>query len=399
MPHLIIKNIGPINYVDIELNKVNVIMGPQSSGKSTINKIACYCSWVEKKISLDQSFDYFLKEGVFIEELARFHKLTGYFKETSEIEYHSETINLKYIYKNKVPVIDWQNQLGYKRIKLSYIPAERNIVSMISDWKEVSLPNNNIRNFMADWNNARKIFTPEKHIHLPFLDMDYFYDEKNDMDYIQNQDGSVIQLMDASSGLQSLVPLIVLQSYFADWIYKNEEPRSIASKERDFNYFTFIIKLKTQEKGANILPKDVDPYIDPYLRTKGTALFIEEPELNLFPSTQKDILYRLINSVQQRKNDTLTITTHSPYVLYALNNCMLGYQIKEVMPKLEQANLASHQSWINPSLVSAWEIKNGELIDIKNSRLNTIGDHYFNIIMNEVMDEYYAMLKYVKRTK
>ena len=42
MPHLRIKNIGPIKYADIELNKVNVIMGPQSSGKSTINKIACY---------------------------------------------------------------------------------------------------------------------------------------------------------------------------------------------------------------------------------------------------------------------------------------------------------------------------------------------------------------------
>lgn len=33
MPHLRIKNIGPIKYADIELNKVNVIMGPQSSGK------------------------------------------------------------------------------------------------------------------------------------------------------------------------------------------------------------------------------------------------------------------------------------------------------------------------------------------------------------------------------
>ena len=51
MAHLIIRNIGAIKEVDIELNKINVIMGPQSSGKSTINKIACYCSWVEKKVS------------------------------------------------------------------------------------------------------------------------------------------------------------------------------------------------------------------------------------------------------------------------------------------------------------------------------------------------------------
>ena len=398
MPHLRIKNIGPIKYADIELNKVNVIMGPQSSGKSTINKIACYCSWVEKKISLDQSFDYFLKEGVFIEELARFHKLTGYFKETSEIEYHSETINLKYIYKDKEPVINWKNQFGYKRIKLSYIPAERNSVSMISDWKEVSLPNNNIRNFMADWNNARKIFTPEKHIHLPFLEIDYYYDEKSDMDYIQNQDGTVIQLMDASSGLQSMIPLVVLRSYFAEWIYTNEEPRSIASKERDSRFLNILISTLSKQDGG-IQFTELEPYIIPYIATAGTGFFIEEPELNLFPSTQRDILYNLISSVQQREDDSLILTTHSPYILYALNNCMLGFQVKETMPKTEQESLASRQSWIDPSLVSAWEIKDGKLVDIKNSRLNTIGDHYFNTIMNEVMDEYYAMLKYIKRTK
>lgn len=396
MPHLVIKNIGPIKHADIQLNKVNVIMGPQSSGKSTINKIACYCSWVEKKASLEQSFDYFLKEGVFIEELSRFHKLNSYFKEASEIEYHSETINLQYKHKDKVPVMDWKNLFGYKRIKLSYIPAERNIVSMISDWKEVSLPNNNIRNFMADWNNARKIFTPEKHIHLPFLDMDYYYDEKNDMDYIQNQDGSVIQLINASSGLQSMVPLIVLQSYFADWIYKNEEPRSIASKERDSKFLNILTSALGKQKPSTKLT-DIEAYIIPYIVTAGTGLFIEEPELNLFPSTQRDILYSLINSVQQRKDDSLILTTHSPYILYALNNCMLGYQIKGTMPEQEQVNLASHKSWIDPSFVSAWEIKNGKLVNIKNSRLNTIGDHYFNTIMNEVMDEYYAMLKYVRR--
>ena len=54
-------------------------------------------------------------------------------------------------------------------------------------------------------------------------------------------------------------------------------------------------------------------------------------------------------------------------------------------------------NWLNEP--QQWEIKDGKLVDIKHSRLNTIGDHYFNTIMNEVMDEYYAMLKYIKRTK
>ena len=34
MTHIRIKNIGPIKDVDIDLNRVNVFMGPQSSGKS-----------------------------------------------------------------------------------------------------------------------------------------------------------------------------------------------------------------------------------------------------------------------------------------------------------------------------------------------------------------------------
>lgn len=33
MAHLIIKNIGPINEVEFDLNKINIFMGPQSSGK------------------------------------------------------------------------------------------------------------------------------------------------------------------------------------------------------------------------------------------------------------------------------------------------------------------------------------------------------------------------------
>ena len=47
MARLIIRNIGPIKDIDIELNKVNVFIGEQSSGKSTIAKIVSFCSWLE----------------------------------------------------------------------------------------------------------------------------------------------------------------------------------------------------------------------------------------------------------------------------------------------------------------------------------------------------------------
>lgn len=39
MKHLIVKHIGPLDQIDIELKKVNVIIGPQSSGKSCVLKL------------------------------------------------------------------------------------------------------------------------------------------------------------------------------------------------------------------------------------------------------------------------------------------------------------------------------------------------------------------------
>ena len=39
MQRLIVHNVGPIRDADIRLKKVNVFIGPQSSGKSTIAKI------------------------------------------------------------------------------------------------------------------------------------------------------------------------------------------------------------------------------------------------------------------------------------------------------------------------------------------------------------------------
>lgn len=45
MRRLTIRNVGPVKSVDISLNKVNVFIGPQSSGKSTIAKVLSTCSW------------------------------------------------------------------------------------------------------------------------------------------------------------------------------------------------------------------------------------------------------------------------------------------------------------------------------------------------------------------
>lgn len=420
MSRLTIRNIGPIKNVDIILNKVNVVIGPQSSGKSTVNKIACYCAWVEKKISLDQSFDYFEKEDVFYDNLVRFHKLEGYLKENSIIFYKSDILVIDYKYSEKKPSFTWINKASYQRAKLSYIPAERNIIAMISDWNQVSLPDNNIRNFMGDWNIARKLNSPASKTNIPSLNIKYYFDEEKEVDYVVNEDESKTTLINASSGIQSYVPLHILVDYFTSWIYNHSEPQSVVSQEKELNLFLRIRKeiqtahnIKEEEfndlilKGvsesgvSNLNKKELtitDDFVAKYarlVRNNSTKLYIEEPELNLFPNVQKQVLYYLINSINKRPEDTIFITTHSPYILYSLNNCIMGWLVKDTMPKSDAMSLESYQSWIDPKLVSIWQIKDGEFISIQEAHTKGVGQHYFNEVMNEIMNEYYNMLNYL----
>ena len=138
MKHLVIRNLGPLKEADIELKRINVIIGSQSSGKSCVLKTACYCTWVEKRIELTQSADFFVTDGNFLKELERFHKLKGYIKPDTFISYESDFMAFSYDNATKTFKFHWkENRWNYKRSKVTYIPAERNLVAAIPNWFQV----------------------------------------------------------------------------------------------------------------------------------------------------------------------------------------------------------------------------------------------------------------------
>ena len=99
MKHLIIRNIGPLNEVDIALNKINLIIGPQSTGKSCILKIASFCAWLEKSISLNQDKRSFLTREAIDKSLIAFHNLQGYINDNSFFEYETDIMKFSFSFK------------------------------------------------------------------------------------------------------------------------------------------------------------------------------------------------------------------------------------------------------------------------------------------------------------
>ncbi|MDR0865544.1 MAG: ATP-binding protein [Candidatus Symbiothrix sp.] len=424
-----IKNIGPIKAAKFNLNTINVFMGPQSSGKSTIAKLISYCTWVEKDVATSQSLKVYQdNKSYFKEHLEKFHKIKGYFNPDSYISYKSEVIEIKY--ENEVCVIDWVDQYVYKRSKISYIPSERNMIS-IPGMEKFPFEHFNIRSFLFDWFDARRNYPNGKQLSVLNLGVAYYNDDngilKEDRIHgVKNNKEYDIPLSNASSGLQSIIPLLAMIDYLTNWIYKEvkisfeQQVKSQAARRRIVidkifkPYFKFenipteenikeyeeiVISKINEDKKLISLLEEGEVIQENLFTTHNSQFIIEEPEQNLFPETQRDLVYHLLNKCLNKEGNRLTIATHSPYVLYALNNCMLGGLVSRQLQGEENAaflsnNYRSKDSWIDPQFVSVWEIEEDGTIRGIQDKDNIIAENYFDIKMTELTDEYYQILNY-----
>ena len=241
MTHIIIKNIGPIKEVNLDLNKINVFMGPQSSGKSTIAKIISYCSWYEKNMILGTrpNIDFY-------KELLEFHNLEdNYFCDESYVEYKSPNCHLAFKGNDKKNVMT-EIEVGPKKVfeneKIEYIPAERNIVAIpgIGQYTESK---NNILNFLYDWFRAKRNKKEDSKYRLPLNSLNgvsYYYVQDEDSDKLVLEDGKELRLQHASSGLMSVTPLLMVFNYVIKEIYlekRTQSPFETINIESKINLF------------------------------------------------------------------------------------------------------------------------------------------------------------------
>ncbi|MDD4962290.1 MAG: AAA family ATPase [Gallionella sp.] len=118
-----------------------------------------------------------------------------------------------------------------------------------------------------------------------------------------------------------------------------------------------------------------------------TRFFIEEPEAHLFPHSQKQVV-SLIATIYKELGHSFFITTHSPYILTAINNLVVGQdaydKIKnnpEKLAALEKVLPASQL--IRLEDVSAYTLKNGKLESIIDWENRLIGANLLDAVSDE----------------
>ena len=325
MASISIRNFGPIKDTrTINLTSVLVVIGRQSSGKSTFMKVLCHCRWVEKNIMThDNAIQKYTHNRLFWSELKQFHRIDEmYLQEDTVIEYKGDVINIKLSGRKQNAEISRKDGVWANRYntKISYLPSERNLISAVHNINSTYKTDDRdvLFNFILEWNEFRRDFTKGKALSLSLTDKFKYYDDDG-QDYIVLPNDKPITSFYASSGVQSIMPIDVI----------SEKIMSVVGSVAKYSVDD-LMKRMTELLDGNqhsAPPDELAERLETLrknMKYESAQLFIEEPEQNLYPDAQRLLILNLVRRVKkaqaiESKPSMLVVTTHSPYVLSTMN--------------------------------------------------------------------------------
>lgn len=128
---------------------------------------------------------------------------------------------------------------------------------------------------------------------------------------------------------------------------------------------------------------------------------VEEPEAHLFPESQRQLV-RLFGAIYNNGH-SFFLTTHSPYILVALNNLIMAGNVAREHPDKAAAinEIIPEDMQVNYKDVGAFTInKKGELKSILDAETKTINAAFLDSASDEMLEEYDYLLglRYDDRT-
>lgn len=112
---------------------------------------------------------------------------------------------------------------------------------------------------------------------------------------------------------------------------------------------------------------------------RGRTLIIEEPEAHLFPKAQVEVLEFMIHQLRTRGGNIM-FTTHSPYLLSALNNHILA------LSKISDSSVSADQ-------VRAYSITDGHSSSLMDPEVSLISADYIDSVSDSISEEFVELME------
>lgn len=310
-----IKDFGPIRHIYIEsIRPMTILIGESGSGKSTVMKVLALSRWLYKMMSIRSYLRYSgVKRTPFrfrIDSLLKTVGLEGYTRDSSEFIYKNGDITIALVHGGLEGTSQYlpKDQLSLE--KIAFVADNRNLVADIIEGgvtvKKQFYLNETYEDYVKAAESIRDFEVDYLGVKLEVIKTQQGL--KHRVVSAENGTEFDIKLSEASSGTKNIMPLNLIVEY-----YSRKFDIIGSMNQAIFSYVTKADALKDFKAVENIGE----------LSRKRVHLFVEEPELSLFPESQLHlmdfIVDRTLSNGPKGYEMSLMMATHSPYIVNYLN--------------------------------------------------------------------------------
>lgn len=406
MQKIIINNFGPINHAEIELTKLVVLIGEQATGKSTIAKLIYFF----KSLSNDFLSRYYKSNELEINYkndiiFATREKFYDYFGST----FHMRDFSIEYFYGNQRSIslsltdihrLDVKLSVGFFKEYIDDLRAYKGNILTVRSEMEMDFHSLNT----IDLERRQTIYLQNLSDKIDEI----FCNVHNESSFILAGRNATIGYSTffenmLSSNLQQIIEnqgkrafetkeQTIDETLMLDFLLRVSKMKQLMNKYGNFEglirtapndrqvllekAYSFIKKVirgdyvsATDEKiilegGKYVYLKNAssgqqesirilqDAFVSLYTNNKIFRV-IEEPEAHIFPEAQMYLLQLLVMLLNDKVENQMIITTHSPYVLSVINNLMYAHKVGQI-DSAKVSQIVEQESWLNPQDVNAY---------------------------------------------
>lgn len=398
-PQIEIHNFGPIQDFSCEIQKFNVITGPQASGKSTIAKLIFFCRTMKNEIisqlMLPHGSDIYevdVKKGLEKRLRGKFLQMFG--------STWAMPMDMKVLYAFREDV--------WIRIFLEKDRNDRNPNFAEFEFSE------SLKRFVEEKKGAGDYQDVDEIIRLR-QEVDRFLEDEYESIYIPSGRGMITLLTDQLNyiftsilpttidyctrsyveNIMKLRPVMVegLKGLLTEKLSITQEKIDQKKVRQMLEYADKVLKGSYYyEAGEERLRIQNNRYVKInyassgqqesvwifnlmfyyLLNNKKVFLILEEPEVHLYPEAQQIITQAM--GLYANGGNCVLVTTHSPYILGELNNLLYAFKVPNIDGKRDR--IIKSCSILDPRKTEAFHIDTGK-------SENAMED---NLIRNDLID-------------
>jgi hypothetical protein len=366
MSSIIIENFGAIKMhnAPIEIKKVTFFIGNQGSGKSTVAKLISIFSWIEKALVRgDYDRKWFERKNRFKNTFLPYHRIENYLKKDTFIQYEGEAYIITY--ENEFLKLEEKKNNNYSLPQIMYVPSERNFIAYVKSPKELKLSSDALKDFLTEFDNSKEIV---KNLELPINEAILDYDKLNDTLNLKGKDYK-IKLTEASSGFQSFAPIYMVSCYLAKSVKKQSEVKVGMSGEEKDRFRKEVEQIYKNELFTDEQKRIAISVLSKKFNKTSFINIVEEPEQNLFPTSQRDMLYSLLKINNEIEANKLIITTHSPYLVNYISVVVEAGNIRNEANKEQIGKIIPISALVKSEDLAIYEL------DEKEGTVKLLGDY------------------------